>query len=111
MFGKKMKTTSQSLVTFLPGEKKVDIGSNSTVLEMARSSRIPINQSCGGMGTCTTCRLIVEEAPEGCSPRTEIEQEQADDRGYKENERLACQLKPSPGMVVWIPNWVEHKKG
>jgi len=45
----------------------------------------------------------VVKAPQGCSPRTEVERERAKERGFKESERLACQLEPTPGMVVQIP--------
>ena len=55
------------------------------------------------MGSCTTCRVIVESDLANLSPRTELESEIADSRGFTERERLSCQLFPANGLTVRIP--------
>jgi len=88
-------------VLFEPVHKSVEIGNSSNLLEVALSNNIELNHTCGGMGSCTTCRIFVLKGK--MSPRTEIEKERAEERGFSSNERLACQLKPVDQMVVEIP--------
>lgn len=85
----------------LPHDKPLKFGDEKSVLDVALSNKIDIGHTCEGMGSCTTCRVIVIEGDAG--PRTDIEQERADERGFAENERLACQLSPSEGLKVEIP--------
>jgi 2Fe-2S ferredoxin len=59
--------------------------------------------SCGGMGSCTTCRVIVVHTPQPLPERTELEQDIADMRAFRPEERLACQLPPLDGLVVRVP--------
>ncbi|MCC7404027.1 MAG: (2Fe-2S)-binding protein [Bdellovibrionales bacterium] len=103
MFGKKGRLANNPTITFLPAQKTVEIKGLSTVLDLALSNKIELNHSCGGMGSCTTCRVIVEEAPHGQPARTREEQLRAQERGFEDRERLACQMRPTPGMVIAIP--------
>ena len=67
---------------------------------------IELNHSCGGMGTCGTCRVRILSSLESLGPlepRNEIEIEMANDRGFAENERLACQLAIVNGLKFRIP--------
>ena len=74
-----------------------------TVLELAIRDGLPLHHSCGGMGTCGTCCVIVESDPSEVEARNEIESEMAADRGYASRERLACQLTARPRLIVKIP--------
>lgn len=74
-----------------------------TVLDIALENKIRIATSCGGMGTCGTCRVEVLEAPSDFGERNEIECEMAKERGFSERERLACQLNVRSGLKVRIP--------
>lgn len=73
------------------------------MLEVALRAGIEISHSCGGMGSCTTCRVIIQHSPEALPPRNELEQEIADSRGFADNERLSCQIPPHEGLEVRIP--------
>lgn len=63
------------------------------LLDTLNANKVSISQSCGGFGTCTTCRVFVLEGLENCSPRTEVETERAEERGFEERERLSCQTE------------------
>lgn len=99
----------QPTMTFLPTEHEVEIGTSSSVLELALLRKIPISHSCGGMGSCTTCLVRVQSDLAQLEPRNEVEQEMADMKGFEDNERLACQLTPHDGMIVTIRNPIEVK--
>jgi 2Fe-2S ferredoxin len=98
------KKTPQPAVTFQPGNRSVPIGAATSVLEVALQNHIDLSHSCGGMGSCTTCRVWVESETALLSPRTELEQEIASSRNFDPRERLACQLEPHDGLVVRIPD-------
>jgi 2Fe-2S ferredoxin len=88
---------------FQPTQRHVSIGSTETILDLALKSKIKIHNSCGGMGTCGTCRVIVIKGLEKLEEPNEIEKDLASDRGFSKNERLACQTQPVDGLEVEIP--------
>lgn len=97
--------TISGFVTFVP-----DIQIPVTPKELSRSlldlavrNKIPLNHSCGGGGSCGTCRVLVRQGGERLEPRGEVEQAMADDRGFAPHERLACQISPVVDLVVEIP--------
>ena len=90
-------------IRFFPQDQECPIGSAQSVLEVALKNGIPLSHSCGGMGSCTTCRVFVIRSPSALPPRNELEQEMADTRGFADEERLACQLPPLEGLEVRIP--------
>lgn len=97
--------SDQCRVTFKKNhvETQIEYTTESSVLELAIEKGIEISHSCGGHGTCGTCRVFVEKSVDKLLPRNEIELEMAEDRGFSENERLSCQIHPVPGLVIKIP--------
>lgn len=89
-------------ILFLPMDTKVEFGREDSVLEVALREDVAIAHSCGGMGTCGTCRIEIESPLNGLAPRNEIEKEMALDRGFGDTIRLACQLTPVAGLVVRV---------
>lgn len=98
------KKPLQPAMIFNPGNRCATIGSATNVLDVALQNHIDLSHSCGGMGSCTTCRVWVESDPSILSPRTELEEEIASSRNFEERERLGCQLEPQKGLVVRIPD-------
>lgn len=73
-----------------------------SVLEVLTKNGIEIPHSCGGMGTCGTCRIDVLAAPPAWTARNEVEEEFATERAFKDSERLACQSLPCAGLKIRI---------
>ena len=90
-------------ILFRPMNRACPVNSAVSVLQVALDNGIEIPHSCGGMGSCTTCRVFVEQSSQALPPRNELEQDIAEMRGFAPNERLSCQLDPLPGLVVRIP--------
>lgn len=90
-------------ILFLPFEKSCPFTDEESVLTVALKNGIEIAHSCGGMGSCTTCRIVVERSLAPLPSRNELEQEIADSRGFSPAERLSCQLAPLDGLVVRVP--------
>ena len=72
------------------------------LLQLLIDNKVSINHSCGGFGTCGTCRVIVSNH-ELLPPRNPIEAEMANDRGFAPNERLACQSQALPDLIIKLP--------
>lgn len=94
---------SQCFITFLPSGVRgyFEPGEEITVLDLALRSKVALAHSCGGYGSCTTCRVIIQEPFE--QPRTEMERERAEERAFSSTERLSCQILAIPGLEVWVP--------
>ncbi len=91
-------------ILFQPAGKEFYVEEGQSVLDVALKHGIEISHSCGAMGSCTTCRVIVEKSSRSLPPRNELEQDLAEMRGFKEIERLACQLPASGVLVVRVPS-------
>ncbi|MES1218667.1 MAG: 2Fe-2S iron-sulfur cluster-binding protein [Bacteroidota bacterium] len=86
--------------------KNVDAGQS--ILELALNNEIDIHHDCGGICSCTTCHLFVEEGMEF------IEEQGRREKDFigrvtnsKENSRLGCQslLMEADGEIqVTIPD-------
>ena len=98
-------SSTESPLQFLviPDNKIVVASHGESILEAVLNGKIPLNHSCGGFGTCGTCRIIVEKGQENLAPRNEIEAEMARDRGFGPNERLACQTSVCVNLIIQIP--------
>ena len=103
MVGPKKLDKLQKCVVFLPEKKSVAFRDGDTVLDLALANRLGLPTSCGGMGTCGTCRVLVESDLSKIPALNQVEQEIAADRGFKKNERLGCQLEAFDGLCVRIP--------
>jgi ferredoxin len=90
-------------IRFLPLEKICAFRDEQSVLEVALENGIEIPHSCGAMGSCTTCRVFVVQSAHALPPRNELEQDIADMREFRDDERLSCQLPPLDGLVVRLP--------
>ena len=64
-----------------------------TLLDVAVRYKIPHFRECGGHGKCTTCRVRILEGAANVSPRTPAEVRMANERGWDELTRLACQAR------------------
>ncbi len=73
-----------------------------SLLQLLLGHDIEISHSCGGMGSCGTCRVYVDK-PQKLPPRNELEKEMAETRSFTEKERLSCQLCPSIDMSIKVP--------
>jgi len=91
-------------IKFLPADKIVDASQDETLLEAGLREGIDIPSSCGGSGTCGTCRVLVLKGLELLPPRNEVENEMAKERQFAANERLCCQNYPVNGLVLEVPS-------
>ncbi|MCS7199070.1 MAG: ASKHA domain-containing protein [Caldimicrobium sp.] len=77
-------------VLFLPFQVEEEVFPDETIIDVAMRLGIHINASCGGLGTCNKCKVIVESG--------EVKGERIEEIYYK-----ACTLKPIADVVIRIP--------
>lgn len=80
-------------------ELTVKDAEEASILDTINAHNIAINQSCGGHGVCTTCKIKVLEGSENLSAKTDYENEVYQERHFDEDERLACQCSVEGAAV------------
>jgi ferredoxin len=98
------KTQNRSLIKLIDAfgvEHHLAAIAGRTILDIAVENSVEIAHSCGGMGSCGTCRIRLH-ADSGLVPAVEeVEAEMAIDRGFLADERLSCQIVIPNGEVNW----------
>jgi 2Fe-2S ferredoxin len=92
-------------VTFTPLGTIAETKPNETVLDAARRAGAPIGNSCGSVGVCGRCRVRVLAGAENLSAPTMIELRVASQRGFEDDERLACQAVVTGPVEVTTGYW------
>lgn len=105
------QSEKQSLFHFQFNGKIVVASQAETVLESLLRAEIQIDHSCGGSGSCGTCRAFLLPGSAQASARTELETEMSESRGFDANERLCCQLEARPELILQSPDFELIKKG
>lgn len=83
--------------TFFQAEAHLEIDVKSsipvTLLAIFNANKVSINQSCGGNGTCGTCRVEIVHNSDLIKAPSEYEIEVIQELGLKSLERLSCQTE------------------
>lgn len=87
-------------IHYLPDDRSIEIDDDDIILEASLRAGIPHTHICGGSARCSTCRVLVVEGLEFCSPRTSPEEELAKKLRLEPEIRLACQTQVAGGKVI-----------
>ena len=87
-------------IHFLPDDKTVDIKEGESIHDAALQYGIQLTHVCGGNGRCSTCRLLILEGLENCSPRSDKEKNIASYMSFGPEIRLACQTTVAGDVKV-----------
>ena len=107
-----VKAKSGKYMTFQPGEHLVRLSQDreESVLDVGLKAGLDIDHTCGGFGTCGTCLIEVVSGSELLNERTEQELEMSQDRQFRDNERLSCQIQACEGLVVKVSHKTDLRK-
>ncbi|MCP4330743.1 MAG: (2Fe-2S)-binding protein [Alphaproteobacteria bacterium] len=83
-----------------PGNRKVEIASGPTLLEISRQHDIPHASVCGGRGRCSTCRVRIGNGLDQLEPPASTEVAVLERVGAPPNVRLACQTRPTTDIEI-----------
>jgi len=85
-------------VHFEPDNTELVVEAGANLLEAAIDAGVHITASCGGAGTCGTCKVIIKSG-EVESTRTE----KVSDEEWEQDVRQACQSKVLTDLTVHVP--------
>ncbi|MCC3476364.1 MAG: adenylate/guanylate cyclase domain-containing protein [Microcoleus sp. PH2017_15_JOR_U_A] len=87
-------------IHYLPDDRAIEIDDDDIILEASLRAGIPHTHACGGSARCSTCRVLIVEGLEFCSPRNSAEDELAQKLRLEPEIRLACQTQVAGGKVI-----------
>jgi Na+-transporting NADH:ubiquinone oxidoreductase subunit F len=103
LFVKQKLSPSGPVTITINGEKKIVVGSGSTLLTTLGSEKIFLPSACGGGGSCVQCECHVLEGGGEALP---TETPHFTKKELKSGIRLACQVKVKQDMNITIPEEV-----
>ena len=108
LFVKQKLSPSGPVTITINGEKKIEVGSGSTLLTTLGNEKIFLPSACGGGGSCIQCECHVLEGGGEALP-TEVPHFTR--KELKAGARLACQVKVKQDMNITIPEDMDYKAG
>jgi Na+-transporting NADH:ubiquinone oxidoreductase subunit F len=103
LFVKQKLSPSGPVTITINGEKKIEVGSGSTLLTTLGNEKIFLPSACGGGGSCVQCECHVLEGGGEALP---TETPHFTKKELKSGIRLACQVKVKQNMNITIPEEV-----
>jgi uncharacterized 2Fe-2S/4Fe-4S cluster protein (DUF4445 family) len=88
-------------VDFEPTGKRIEIAPNTTLLEAARQAGLALSSTCGGVGRCGQCRLVILAG--SVSSPTVDEEYTLTQPELQRGQRLACQTRIHSNVKVHVP--------
>lgn len=89
-----------SKISCLPDKRSIEINKSDTVLETLLANGIEHTHVCGGNAYCSTCRIMILDGVQNCSPPTSAERALAKKLDFPFHVRLACQTKVSGDVSI-----------
>jgi len=84
-------------VHFSPGNVDIVVEQGTNLLEAAINAGVHINASCGGAGTCGTCKVLIEKGKVETTRTEKLSEEE-----YKQGIRQACQSRVITDLSVYV---------
>ena len=89
-----------SKISCLPDKRSIEINKSDTVLEALLVNGIEHTHVCGGNAYCSTCRIMILDGVQNCSPPTSTERALAKKLDFPVHVRLACQTKVTGDVSI-----------
>lgn len=87
-------------IHYLPDDKRIEVDEGEIILEASLRFKIPHTHVCGGLGRCSTCRVLVVEGLENCGERSSAEIGISEQLHFTPAMRLACQTQIFDDVTV-----------
>ncbi len=87
-------------INSLPDQRYIESNESDTVLESLLAGGIDHTHVCGGNAYCSTCRIMILDGIQNCSPPTNAERALAKKLELPVHIRLACQTRVSGDVTI-----------
>ncbi len=71
-----------------------------TLLQISLDHGVPHTHACGGIGRCSTCRVLILDGKDYVAPQERLEADMACQKGLSPEVRLACQTRITGDVTV-----------
>ena len=95
---KKDPSNKKIKIHFDPDNVDIVVGKGENLLQAAIAAGVHIYASCGGAGTCGTCKVLIEEGQVETTRTKKVSEEE-----YKQGVRQACQSRVLTDLIVYVP--------
>jgi len=95
---KKDPSNKKIKIHFDPDNVDIVVGKGENLLQAAIAAGVHICASCGGAGTCGTCKVLIEEGQVETTRTEKVSEEE-----YKQGIRQACQSRVLTDLIVYVP--------
>ncbi|MEE9400139.1 MAG: ASKHA domain-containing protein [Dehalococcoidales bacterium] len=85
-------------VHFNPDNVDIEVERGDNLLQAAIAAGVSIYASCGGSGTCGTCKVLIEKGEVETNRTPKLSDEE-----YKQGIRQACQSKVITDLTAYVP--------
>ncbi|GAI15701.1 unnamed protein product, partial [marine sediment metagenome] len=85
-------------IHFDPENVDIVVGKGENLLQAAIAAGVHIYASCGGAGTCGTCKVLIEEGQVETTRTEKVSEEE-----YQQGIRQACQSRVLTDLIVYVP--------
>ena len=85
-------------VHFSPDNVDIIVDEGENLLQVAIAAGVRINASCGGKGTCGTCKVLIEKGQVETRRTPRLSEEE-----YEQGLRQACQSKVITDLSIYVP--------
>ncbi len=92
-------------MTFTPFRTRASAHGQESILDLARRIAVPLGNSCGGAGICTSCKVRVLSGAPNLTAPTPIEVKFGSTQKFAEDERMACQARVLGDCEVSTTYW------
>ncbi len=100
---RKQLVSSGNVTIVVNGEKTISVPAGNKLLQTLAEQELFLASACGGGGTCSQCKCVVEEGGGSILP---TEESHFTPREAKEGWRLSCQVPVKQDMKVEVPEEV-----
>jgi 2Fe-2S ferredoxin len=97
-------------VKFLPQNIEFEIAAGESVLEVAKKNNVFIKSICGGVPSCSECRVKVVGGQHNILPPNFKEKSLIGSSYFIDQSRLSCQIKCMGDVTVDLTEQIEKEK-
>lgn len=87
-------------IKFIPQNVEVDVDPSKTLLQLATSAGLKIKSICGGIASCSECRVKIVEGENSIPEPGRAEQSLIGSSYYLDGRRLSCQVRCFGSVTV-----------
>lgn len=87
-------------IKFVPQNIEIDVDPGKSLLQLATENGIKIKSVCGGIASCTECRIKIVEGESSVPEPSKLELNAIGTSYYIDGRRLACQVRCFGSVTV-----------